>query len=180
MISAWENLHFATLELVRSTPIKQRLIAAYRRHLTPCRGRAICRAEVRGSFAQVMRSSRRSCSRCAARMPWSPRCARCPTRKRTIARHSSSRSSARCAGRMSRARARAPPSCNCAASIALTGGIRSSRRSSPPTRRPRRALSIELELDRIPARRLLMARLAPQGIDQSCARSTRSPRRRDP
>ena len=33
MISAWENLHFATLELVRSTPIKQRLISAYRRHL---------------------------------------------------------------------------------------------------------------------------------------------------
>ena len=33
MISAWESLHFATLELVRSTPIKQRLINAYRKHL---------------------------------------------------------------------------------------------------------------------------------------------------
>jgi hypothetical protein len=33
MISAWECFHFATLELVRSTPIKQRLICAYRRHL---------------------------------------------------------------------------------------------------------------------------------------------------
>ena len=29
MISAWECFHFATLELVRSTPIKQRLICAY-------------------------------------------------------------------------------------------------------------------------------------------------------
>ncbi len=33
MISAWECFHFATLELVRSTSIKQRLICAYRRHL---------------------------------------------------------------------------------------------------------------------------------------------------
>lgn len=33
MVSAWDCLHFATLELVRSTPVKQRLIAAYRRHL---------------------------------------------------------------------------------------------------------------------------------------------------
>ena len=33
MISAWECFHFAVLEMVRSTPIKQRLINAYRRHL---------------------------------------------------------------------------------------------------------------------------------------------------
>src|ERR1700684_3341541 len=33
MISAWECFHLATLELVRSTPIKQRLVSAYRRHL---------------------------------------------------------------------------------------------------------------------------------------------------
>jgi hypothetical protein len=33
MMSAWENLFLATLELVRSTPIKQRLVCAYRRHL---------------------------------------------------------------------------------------------------------------------------------------------------
>ena len=33
MMSAWENLYLATLELVRSTPIKQRLVSAYRRHL---------------------------------------------------------------------------------------------------------------------------------------------------
>lgn len=55
MISAWESLHFATIELVRSTPIKQRLIAAYRRHLAQ-----ICPdqlpSEVRESFGLVMSS----------------------------------------------------------------------------------------------------------------------------
>jgi hypothetical protein len=55
MISAWENLHFAMLELVRSAPIKQRLIAAYRRHLTGVVEEQLP-AEVRGSFSQVMRS----------------------------------------------------------------------------------------------------------------------------
>jgi hypothetical protein len=55
MISAWENLHFATLELVRSTPIKQRLICAYRRHLAAIPEDQLP-AEVRESFAQMMRS----------------------------------------------------------------------------------------------------------------------------
>ncbi|MGO9515239.1 MAG: hypothetical protein ACLP2F_16590 [Steroidobacteraceae bacterium] len=55
MISAWENLHFATLELVRSTPIKQRLIAAYRRHLASVVEEQLP-SEVRASFSQVMRS----------------------------------------------------------------------------------------------------------------------------
>jgi hypothetical protein len=55
MMSAWENLHSAILELVRSAPIKQRLIAAYRRHLTGVVEEQLP-AEVRGSFAQVMRS----------------------------------------------------------------------------------------------------------------------------
>ena len=55
MISAWENLHFATLELVRSTPIKQRLIAAYRRHLASVVEDQLPN-EVRASFSQVMRS----------------------------------------------------------------------------------------------------------------------------
>jgi hypothetical protein len=55
MISAWENLHFAMLELVRSAPIKQRLIAAYRRHLTGVVEEQLP-AEVRASFSQVMRS----------------------------------------------------------------------------------------------------------------------------
>ncbi len=55
MMSAWENLHFATLELVRSTPIKQRLISAYRRHLASVTEDQLPN-EARGSFSQVMRS----------------------------------------------------------------------------------------------------------------------------
>jgi hypothetical protein len=57
MVSAWENLHFAILELVRSTPIKQRLIAAYRRHLSSISEEHLP-GEVRESFDQVMRSLR--------------------------------------------------------------------------------------------------------------------------
>lgn len=55
MISAWESLHFATLELVRSTPIKQRLVASYRRHLMAISAEQLP-GEVRESFAQVMDS----------------------------------------------------------------------------------------------------------------------------
>jgi hypothetical protein len=55
MMSAWESLHFATLELVRSTPIKQRLIAAYRRHLASVAEDQLP-TEARDSFSQVMRS----------------------------------------------------------------------------------------------------------------------------
>ena len=55
MISAWECFHFATLELVRSTPIKQRLVCAYRRHLAALQESEIP-LEVRESFGQVMRS----------------------------------------------------------------------------------------------------------------------------
>jgi hypothetical protein len=54
MTSAWDNLHSATLELVRSTPIKQRLIRAYRRHLSPIAEDELP-CEVRGSFSRVMR-----------------------------------------------------------------------------------------------------------------------------
>jgi hypothetical protein len=57
MISAWECLHFATLELVRSTPIKQRLISAYRRHLALLPEDQLP-GEVRESFAQMMRCLR--------------------------------------------------------------------------------------------------------------------------
>jgi hypothetical protein len=57
MISAWECLHFATLELVRSTPIKQRLISAYRRHLALLPEDQLPH-EVRESFAQMMRCLR--------------------------------------------------------------------------------------------------------------------------
>jgi len=55
MISAWDCFHFATLELVRSTPIKQRLICAYRRHLVALRPEHVP-DEVRGSYVQVTRA----------------------------------------------------------------------------------------------------------------------------
>ena len=55
MISAWECFHFATLELVRSAPIKQRLISAYRRHLAVLPEDELP-GEVRESFGMVMRS----------------------------------------------------------------------------------------------------------------------------
>lgn len=54
MISAWDCFHFATLELVRSTPIKQRLISAYRRHLATVPEDQLP-GEIRESFGQVMR-----------------------------------------------------------------------------------------------------------------------------
>src|ERR1700723_3982234 len=55
MISAWDCLHFATLELVRSTPIKQRLICAYRRHLAALQEHEIP-SEAREPYSQVMRT----------------------------------------------------------------------------------------------------------------------------
>jgi hypothetical protein len=55
MTSAWESLHFATLELVRSTTIKQRLINAYRMHLNSLPEDQLPN-EVREAFGQVMRS----------------------------------------------------------------------------------------------------------------------------
>jgi hypothetical protein len=54
MISAWESLQSATLELVRSTPIKQRLISAYRRHLAVLPEDQLP-SEVRETFGHVMR-----------------------------------------------------------------------------------------------------------------------------
>jgi hypothetical protein len=54
MISAWECFHCATLELVRSTPIKQRLVCAYRRHLAALPEDQLP-SEVRESFGHVMR-----------------------------------------------------------------------------------------------------------------------------
>jgi hypothetical protein len=57
MISAWDCFHFATLELVRSTPIKQRLVSAYRRHLSQLSEDQVPN-EIRESFEQVMRSLR--------------------------------------------------------------------------------------------------------------------------
>ena len=55
MTGALESLHFATLELVRSTPIKQRLVSAYRRHLVSIDPDDLP-AETRESFRQLMRS----------------------------------------------------------------------------------------------------------------------------
>lgn len=55
MITAWECLHFATLELVRSTPIKQRLVCAYRRYLASLPADEVP-SEARESYCQVMRS----------------------------------------------------------------------------------------------------------------------------
>ncbi len=52
-MSAWESLHFATLELAHSTPIKQRLICAYRRHLVSISEDQIP-GEARESFRQVL------------------------------------------------------------------------------------------------------------------------------
>ena len=53
MISAWDTLHSAILELVRCTPIKQRLICVYRRYLSTLLVDQLP-SEARGNFAQVM------------------------------------------------------------------------------------------------------------------------------
>ena len=53
MITAWECFHFATLELVRSTPIKQRLVCAYRRYLAALPADEVP-MEVRESYRQVI------------------------------------------------------------------------------------------------------------------------------
>jgi hypothetical protein len=55
MSTAWECFHFATLELVRSTPIKQRLVCAYRRYLSSLTADEVP-TEVRESYGQIMRS----------------------------------------------------------------------------------------------------------------------------
>jgi len=53
MVSAFECFHFATLELVRSAPIKQRLISAYRRHLAALPEDQLP-SEVRASYGQLL------------------------------------------------------------------------------------------------------------------------------
>ena len=55
MITPWECFHLATLELVRSTPIKQRLVCAYRRYLVSLPPDE-APTEVRECYANVMRS----------------------------------------------------------------------------------------------------------------------------
>lgn len=54
MTTAWDNFHHATLELVRSAPIKQRLICAYRRHLATVHEEQLP-GEIREPFCQVVR-----------------------------------------------------------------------------------------------------------------------------
>ncbi len=55
MISAWDCLYFAAVELVRSTPIKQRIVNAYQRYLSlmPVEQLPV---EVRDDYAHLMRS----------------------------------------------------------------------------------------------------------------------------
>jgi hypothetical protein len=55
MVKTWENFHCATLELVRSSPIKQRLACAYRRHLAGLSEEQLP-GELREPFCQVRRS----------------------------------------------------------------------------------------------------------------------------
>jgi len=54
MQNAWEHFHHATLELVRSAPIKQRLVSAYRRHLADLPQEQLP-GEIRTSFDQIRR-----------------------------------------------------------------------------------------------------------------------------
>jgi hypothetical protein len=55
MTTAWESFRCATLELVRSTPIKQRLVSAYRRHLAAI-PEDLIPGDLRESYNQMMRS----------------------------------------------------------------------------------------------------------------------------
>ena len=55
MISAWECLHCATLELVRSPPIQQRVVCADRRNRSSL-AEDPGPEEIRDAFEQVMRS----------------------------------------------------------------------------------------------------------------------------
>ena len=55
MVNAWECFQLATLELVRSTPIKQRLIGAYRRHLAVISEDQLP-GDIRDSFGLLLRS----------------------------------------------------------------------------------------------------------------------------
>ena len=55
MISAWDCLHFAAVELVRSTPIKQRIVNAYRQHLALMPEEQLS-SDARESYARILRS----------------------------------------------------------------------------------------------------------------------------
>jgi hypothetical protein len=55
MISAWNCLHFASIELVRSTPIKQRIVSAYRQYLAQIPEEQLP-PDVRDAYAHIVRS----------------------------------------------------------------------------------------------------------------------------
>jgi hypothetical protein len=55
MISAWDCLHFATVELVRSTPIKQRIVHAYRQYLALIPEEQLP-ADARESYTRILQS----------------------------------------------------------------------------------------------------------------------------
>ncbi len=55
MSNVWECFHSATLELVRSTPIKSRLTGAFRRYLADLKEEQIPR-EARANFIKVVQS----------------------------------------------------------------------------------------------------------------------------
>jgi hypothetical protein len=57
MISAWDCLHFATLELVRSTPIKQRIVAAYRQYLSQIPDEQLP-LEIRDGYTRMLQTLR--------------------------------------------------------------------------------------------------------------------------
>ena len=55
MISAWDCLYFAAVELVHSTPIKQRVVNAYRRYLSLMPAEQLP-VEIRESYTQILQS----------------------------------------------------------------------------------------------------------------------------
>ena len=57
MISAWDCLHSATLELVRPTPIKQHIISAYRQCLSKIPEEQLP-LEIRDGYARMLASLR--------------------------------------------------------------------------------------------------------------------------
>ncbi len=140
MIRAWECFHFATLELVRSTPIKQRLICAYRRHLALLSEEQLP-DEAHDAFNQVLR---------------------CLQGVRPLPGEDAVAASVR---KMSNQEAD-----ECAALIVEIFGVMCRLHvapSRPSTVVQLHSVDlVKLEVYRVPARRFLMPRLTAQSIDQ--------------
>ena len=149
MISAWECFHFATLELVRSTPIKQRLVAAYRRHLASLPEEQLP-LDVREMFGQVMRCLRgvqplkgEDAVAASVRKMSNQEADECAALDRGDFRHDRPR----------------PRDCTSPERGAIAQrGPRSGRIRCPGIDRQQ---LVQLEFDGVPARRFLMAGLAP-------------------